>query len=78
MYLFAFLMYASRVMLAVIEGNKKIVRVLLSNEADTNAKENTEGLTAQISAVEASQIDIVNLLLAKGIDVDAIDHNERP
>jgi len=52
------------------EGKAKIVRILLDNGADANAKTD-DGMTALIAAAYGSDIEITKALLDKGADPNA-------
>ncbi|HZT44198.1 MAG TPA: ankyrin repeat domain-containing protein [Chthonomonadaceae bacterium] len=53
-------------------GNPRIVRMLLSRNADVNVK-TPDGVTPLMAAVDAQNPEIVRLLLAQGADVNARD-----
>lgn len=58
--------------LAVANNHKDVVKLLLANKADVNARE-FGGFTPLLSAVLAGHTDIAELLLASGADVKAGD-----
>jgi ankyrin repeat protein len=64
---------------AATQGRTNIVKLLLANKADVNAKANNKsGWTPLRMAVLSGNKDIVELLLAGGADVNARNKDETP
>jgi cytohesin len=58
--------------LAVAQGNKDVVELLLAMGADINMKDNLVGVTPLFLAVEAAEKDIAELLLVNKADVNSM------
>ena len=62
--------------LAVVKGNKEIVRILLNNEADIDLKaKNNDQATPLAWAAFFGQKDMVSLLIESGASINALDAN---
>ncbi|GKT44751.1 ankyrin repeat domain-containing protein 7 [Colletotrichum spaethianum] len=60
--------------MAVSQGSRKIVQLLLKHGADCNAKDG-QGLTPLVHAVIKEQEEIVDMLLSHGAQVQIVDNN---
>jgi ankyrin repeat protein len=60
---------------AAYQGNLDTVMQLIDEGADVNARDETNGQTALITASQGCQFEIVELLLDHGAEVDAIDND---
>lgn len=58
---------------AAMNGEREEVLRLLGEGVDINAQSNEQGYTPLIAAVKWNQLDIVNLLLSQGSDINARD-----
>lgn len=55
----------------------EIIKILIENGADVNAKNDKDGWTPLIWAAKEGDYDLVKLLIAKGADVNAKDDKEK-
>ena len=56
-------------------GHSEIAELLISKDADVNAKDGNDGLTSLHKAAEGGHKEIAELLIAKGADVNAKDED---
>lgn len=63
---------------ATLANNREVVKLLLTHEANANAKDNEVGDTPLILAAGKGYKEIAELLLAYGADVNAADNLGTP
>ncbi|WP_316976010.1 ankyrin repeat domain-containing protein [Shumkonia mesophila] len=61
-------------MSAAIEGHTRVVSSLLGHDCALNGKSANHGCSALFIAAAHGRIDMVNLLLSEGADIDSPDH----
>lgn len=65
------------VSMAVVYGNEAIIKLLLENGADIEAKDDYNCTPLLLAVVKKGNTDIIKLLLENGADIEAKDNNGR-
>lgn len=64
-------------MAAAIEGHAKVADVLLAHDCALNAKSAPHGCSALFIAAAHGRLNMVDLLLREGAEIDALDHGNK-
>ncbi len=62
-------------MLAAIEGHKKVAETLLQHDCAKNAKSAEHGVSALFIAAAHGRLNVVKILHEEEVEIDAFDHN---